>query len=322
MMTAAAPAINVPVLKTVTVKASVDHAFKVFTEGFDGWWPRSHHIGKQPMTLAVLEPKDGGRCYGRSADGTDADWGRVIVWEPPRRLVIAWQINADWQYEPDLAKSSEVEIRFTPESDGSTRVDLEHRHFERHGAGALGMRTSVDSPNGWGSLLKLFVAAARTYHTVTAPLAMIFTLNDGLVSRALDGVDESELWLQPTERTNGLLWVVGHLVQTRAHACRLLGADVETGWADLFERGAVLQDRGRYPSREAVNEMRSTVLIGLLDALASLSGEQLARPASGPRLPGAKTVADQIAFFALHDSYHVGQLSYIRKALGKSGIAG
>jgi uncharacterized protein YndB with AHSA1/START domain len=144
------------VTKTITVNASAEHAFAVFTEGYDTWWPRTHHIGKSPMRKAVIETRTGGRCYSTQVDGTECDWGRVLVWEPPRRLVLAWQITHEWGYEPDLAKSSEVEIRFTPEPGGRTRVDLEHRHFERHGAGAAAMRTAVDSPNGWGGLLQLF----------------------------------------------------------------------------------------------------------------------------------------------------------------------
>jgi uncharacterized protein YndB with AHSA1/START domain len=148
--------LDVPVSKSITVKASADRAFEVFTAGFDTWWPRTHHIGKSPMKKAIIEGKVGGRCYSEQIDGTDCDWGQILVWEPPQRFVIAWQISPGWGYEPDLTKSSEVEVRFTPEPDGSTRVDLEHRHFQRHGAGAEAMRTAVDSTGGWGGLLQLF----------------------------------------------------------------------------------------------------------------------------------------------------------------------
>ena len=150
-----------PVRKSITVKATVEHAFNVYTEGYDTWWPRSHHIGKSPMKKAIMEGKAGGRCYSEQVDGTECDWGRVLVWEPPNRIVLAWQITHEWGYEPDLAKSSEVEIRFSPEPGGGTRVDLEHRHFERHGAGGAVMKTAVDSPNGWGGLLKLFADKAE-----------------------------------------------------------------------------------------------------------------------------------------------------------------
>jgi uncharacterized protein YndB with AHSA1/START domain len=144
------------VKKSVTVKASVEHAFRVFTEGFDTWWPRSHHIGKSPMKKAVVEGRVGGRCYSEQEDGTDCPWGTVLEWEPPKRFTIAWQISLTWQYEPDLAKASEVEVRFTDEGGGMTRVDLEHKHFERHGAGFEVMRTNVGSPGGWGSLLEMY----------------------------------------------------------------------------------------------------------------------------------------------------------------------
>jgi uncharacterized protein YndB with AHSA1/START domain len=149
---------EVPVRKSVVVKASVDRAFQAFTEGFDTWWPRTHHIGKAPLKKAIVEGRAGGRCYSEQTDGTECDWGSILMWEPPHRLVIAWQINSKWGYEPDLEKSSEVEVRFTAESDGSTRVDLEHRHFERHGEGWESMRSNVDSPGGWGTLLDLYAA--------------------------------------------------------------------------------------------------------------------------------------------------------------------
>jgi uncharacterized protein YndB with AHSA1/START domain len=149
---------DAPVRKTITVRASPEHAFRVFTADVDAWWPRSHHIGAAPMRRTIIEQRHGGRCYSEQTDGTECDWGRVLVWEPPRRLVLAWQVTADWKHEPDLARSSEVEVRFTPEADGATRVDLEHRHFERAGVGAGVMRTAVDSPNGWAGILRLFAA--------------------------------------------------------------------------------------------------------------------------------------------------------------------
>jgi uncharacterized protein YndB with AHSA1/START domain len=154
-----------PVLKVISVKASVERAFDVFTRGFDTWWPREHHIGKSPMTRAIIEQKAGGRCYSEQVDGTDCPWGQVLVWEPPRRVVIAWQITPQWQFEPDLAKSSEVEISFTAETGGTTRVQLEHRHFERHGDGAAAMKGGVDSPNGWGGLLALYARKAEEQET-------------------------------------------------------------------------------------------------------------------------------------------------------------
>jgi uncharacterized protein YndB with AHSA1/START domain len=149
-----------PVLKTVTVKASIERAFHVFTDGIDTWWPKSHHIGAAPLDRTVIEPRPGGRCYGLSIDGTKCDWGEVLAWEPPDRFVMAWKVSPEWTYQPDLALSSEVEVRFTALPGGLTRVDLEHRHFERHGVGAGKTQAAVDSPGGWSSLLALFAQTA------------------------------------------------------------------------------------------------------------------------------------------------------------------
>ena len=147
-----------PVRKSVTVRASANRAFQVFTAGMDSWWPRSHHIGKAPMTEVVVESHVGGRCYSKHEDGSESDWGQVLEWDPPTKFTMAWQVTETWTYEPDLAKSSEVEVRFTPIGDGSTRVDLEHRHFERHGAAAQQMRDGFDRPDAWAGMLELYDA--------------------------------------------------------------------------------------------------------------------------------------------------------------------
>ena len=149
-----------PVQQSITVNATREHAFTVFTEGFDRWWPRTHHIGKSPMKEATIEGRTGGRCYTTQVDGTECDWGRVLEWEPPNRLLLAWMITHEWGYEPDVTKASEVEITFTPVA-GGTRVDLEHRHFERMGPGGDTMRTGVGGPGGWSGLLDLFKAKAE-----------------------------------------------------------------------------------------------------------------------------------------------------------------
>ena len=157
-MTAMAEQALDAVRKSVTVSAGPEEAFEIFTEDFDSWWPRSHHLGKTPMTRGIIEGRRGGRCYTQHEDGSEADWGTVLAWEPPRRLVIAWRIAANWQFEPDPAKASEVEILFTAVEDGKTRVDLEHRNFERMSSGAAEMRAGVGGEGGWGSILQLFAA--------------------------------------------------------------------------------------------------------------------------------------------------------------------
>ncbi|HUQ99521.1 MAG TPA: SRPBCC family protein [Gemmatimonadaceae bacterium] len=160
-MTATQDMTEAPVRKSITVNTSPERAFEVFTTDFDSWWPRSHHIGKSPMTKAIIEGKKGGRCYAEQEDGGESDWGSVLLWEPPRRFVIAWLIAANWQFEPDASKASEVEIRFTPEAGGRTRVDLEHRYFERMTSGAAEMRAGVSAEGGWGTLLEAFAARAE-----------------------------------------------------------------------------------------------------------------------------------------------------------------
>lgn len=150
-----------PVRKSVRVRASADRAFRVFTEQMDSWWPRTHHIGSSPMKRVVLEGKRGGVVYTDQEDGTPCPWGTVLVWDPPRRFVMAWQVSPEWQYEPDLAKCSEVEVQFTPADDGTTLVELEHRGLQRHGGACANMREMVNSEGGWGSLLTLFSQKAE-----------------------------------------------------------------------------------------------------------------------------------------------------------------
>lgn len=147
------------VRKTVTVRASREKAFHVFTENFGDWWPKSHSIGESPLKRAVIEPGVGGRWYGLLESGVEALWGDVLFWDPPSRLVLAWRINAKWTYDPAL--TTEVEVRFTDEGEGLTRVDFEHRNLERLGADADETRAMLDSPDGWGALMQLFKQAAE-----------------------------------------------------------------------------------------------------------------------------------------------------------------
>lgn len=148
-----------PVRKQLVVEAPQERAFRVFTENIDRWWPRAHKIGQAPLKQAVLEPKQDGRWYEVGEDGTECTWGKVLAWEPPRRLVLAWQISAQWQYDASLI--TEVEVVFTPEGPRRTRVDLEHRNLERFGPGADPARGALDSPQGWGGLLEAYAAVAR-----------------------------------------------------------------------------------------------------------------------------------------------------------------
>jgi len=142
-----------PVRKSIRVNASPTHAFEVFTSGLGRWWPRDKGIGKLPMKSAVMETRLGGHWYELAEDGTQTPVGKIIVWEPPKRFVMTWDINSQWK--PDDTVSSEVEVKFIADGPNATRVELEHRKFEQMGAEAgESMRKDVDG--GWPRLLERF----------------------------------------------------------------------------------------------------------------------------------------------------------------------
>jgi uncharacterized protein YndB with AHSA1/START domain len=148
-----------PVLKSIRVQATPARAFEVFTGKMARWWLPTHTINptKSPIAAIVIEPREGGRWYERGEDGSECDWGRVLVWQPPKRVVLAWQINAHWQYDAGLV--TELEVRFTAQPSGATDVTLEHRLLERLGDAAPGIRDAIDSPSGWSGLLERYAAA-------------------------------------------------------------------------------------------------------------------------------------------------------------------
>ena len=148
-----------PVRRNVTVAAGAQRAFEVFTAGIDRWWPKSHGIGATPVRESVIEPFAGGRWYSRHEDGSEVVVGHVRVWQPPERFVVSWEISADWKPDARVALASEVEVRFVAESPERTRVELEHRNFERMGA-AAGEKMRSDVNGGWPTLLELFAKSA------------------------------------------------------------------------------------------------------------------------------------------------------------------
>ncbi len=150
-----------PVRASVTVAAPVERAWKVYTEDYGSWYPKGHFIGSGPAETVAFEPYVGGRWYERSPDGTELVWGKVLAWEPPHRLVLAWMVGGDWQHDPDPAHASEVEVRFVADGPGRTRVELEHRGIERHGDGWGSVLTGVSGAGGWGTILERYAAAAR-----------------------------------------------------------------------------------------------------------------------------------------------------------------
>jgi uncharacterized protein YndB with AHSA1/START domain len=154
------PTGGVAVRQSVVVNAAPERAFEVFTARMASWWPlATHALGPQPVVDAVVEPRAGGRWYERSADGSECDWGRVLAWEPPHRVVLSWELNAD--YAPDPTIRTEVEVRFIADREGATRVELEHRRLEAYGARTDEMRGSFGSEGGWPGLLHRLAQAVE-----------------------------------------------------------------------------------------------------------------------------------------------------------------
>jgi hypothetical protein len=145
-----------PVVRTITVRATPERAFEIFTTGMTRWWPDTHSIRTTdaPIAEVVLEPRVGGRWFERSTDGTECSWGYVIAWEPSKRLVLAWQLNAEWQFEPALI--TEVEVLFRSQDSETTLVRLEHRKLEAFRDSAGKVRQAISSQGGWDLLLKAY----------------------------------------------------------------------------------------------------------------------------------------------------------------------
>lgn len=147
------------VRKTIVVDAPLAHVFTVFTRDLDSWWPRDHHIGGTKTFEAILEPKAGGRWYERGDNGVESTWGHVLAYEPPRRVLLTWELSAD--FRADASIGSEVEVTFAAEAPERTLVTLTHRHLERYGDKAEAMRTLFESDNAWATTLRTFKDVAE-----------------------------------------------------------------------------------------------------------------------------------------------------------------
>ncbi len=145
-----------PIQRRFPVKAPPERAFALFTERMHDWWPREHSIATEPRVAIVMEPKTDGRWYELGEAGAQCDWGKVLAWEPPLRLVLAWQITAEWKYDP--AFLTEVELGFVPEGSG-TLVTFEHRNLERYGAQAAAIADQLR--NGWPGILDRYAASVE-----------------------------------------------------------------------------------------------------------------------------------------------------------------
>ena len=154
-------AADTAVRTSIVVEAPVERAFDIFTQQMPSWWHPDHHILEGELAEMVFEARVGGHIYDRGVDGSECRWARVLAYEPPSRVVFSWDIDLEWKIETDPDKTSEVEVRFTPDGPDRTRVELEHRNLDRHGDGWEHMRDAVGSPDGWGAGLQRFAAAVR-----------------------------------------------------------------------------------------------------------------------------------------------------------------
>lgn len=146
------------VRKQIVVPAPIDRAFAVFTERFGDFKPAEHNLLAAPIAETVFEPIVGGNIIDRALDGSECRWARILAYDPPQRLVFSWDIGPQWQIETDPNLTSEVEVRFFTETPDSTRVELEHRHIDRHGPGWQAVIDGIDGDEGWPLYLARYAA--------------------------------------------------------------------------------------------------------------------------------------------------------------------
>jgi len=150
-----------PIRKSLRVRAGRQKAFDTFADAMGSWWLKTHSLVESGQKDVIIEPRAGGRWYEIGNDGSEKQWGRVLAWEAPDRLLLAWQLNAEWSYDPDF--ETIVEVRFTPDGEEHTIVDFEHRDLDRFGANAEAVRGDYDTgmDGGWQQLLVNYQAAAQ-----------------------------------------------------------------------------------------------------------------------------------------------------------------
>lgn len=145
-----------PIRASIVVEAPLERAFAVFTDDFGTFKPPEHNLLEVEIAETVFEPRVGGRLYDRGVDGSECHWARVLAYESPHRVVFSWDIGPTWRVEADLERTSEVEVRFVAETPQRTRVELEHRHLERHGEGWEAVRDGVGHDQGWPLYLRRY----------------------------------------------------------------------------------------------------------------------------------------------------------------------
>jgi uncharacterized protein YndB with AHSA1/START domain len=156
------PAEATSIRHEIVVEAPIERAFSVFTKDLGSFKPPEHNLLGVEIAETVFELRVGGHVYDRGVDGSECRWARVLVYEPPNRVVISWDISPRWQIETDPEKTSDVEVRFIAETPERTRVELEHRNLDRHGDGWEAVREGVDSEGGWPTYLRRFADVIAT----------------------------------------------------------------------------------------------------------------------------------------------------------------
>jgi uncharacterized protein YndB with AHSA1/START domain len=149
------------VLREVVVEAPIERAFAVFTERLGDFKPPEHNLLAVPIAETIFEPRVGGHIIDRGEDGSECRWARVLAYEPPNRLVFSWDISPRWELVTEPDNASEVEVRFISETADRTRVELEHRHIDRHGPEWPAVSDGVGGDAGWPLYLARYAALFR-----------------------------------------------------------------------------------------------------------------------------------------------------------------
>ena len=150
-----------PIAKSIRVNAPQQKAFDTFVGRMGKWWLKSHSLLKSPQADVVIEPHPGGRWFEVGEDGSEQIWGRVLEWDAPNRVVLAWQLTGEWAYDADFETT--VEVRFIPDGD-HTMVEFEHRDLERFGPNADEIRGGYETgmDGGWAALLENYRQTAES----------------------------------------------------------------------------------------------------------------------------------------------------------------